>query len=78
MMEMELKWHNSPIDSYDELLDKNLTPSQADEIKAILDRHRGLFSKKKGMTHLVEHHIMTGDANQLAPVLQESPRLSVW
>jgi hypothetical protein len=66
MTEIEPEWYNSPIESFDQLLDKNLTSEQAGEIKTILERHRGLFSKKKGMTHLVEHHILTGEAKPIS------------
>jgi len=64
--EVEHEWLNCPIDSFDHLLDDSLTEEQAEEIKKILERHRGLFSKKKGLTHLVEHRIVTGMLSQLA------------
>jgi hypothetical protein len=69
----EPEWLNCPIDSFDHLLDEGLTEEQASEIKAILERHRRLFSKKKGLTHLVEHHIVTGDSK---PVSTKPARVS--
>ena len=45
--EVEHEWLNCPIDSFDHLLDDSLTEEQAEEIQKILERHRGLFSKKK-------------------------------
>jgi hypothetical protein len=50
---VEHEWLNCPIESFDHLLDDALTEEQADAIKTILERHVGLFSKKKGLTHLI-------------------------
>ena len=59
--ELEPEWHNSAIDSFDHLIDQGLTGEQVDEIKSILERHRPLFAKRKGHTHLEEHHAMIDD-----------------
>ena len=64
--ELEPEWHNSAIDSFDHLIDQGLTGEQVDGIKRILERHRPLFAKRKGHTHLVEHHINTGDARPIS------------
>jgi hypothetical protein len=71
--QLEPEWHNSPIDSFDHMMDEGLTPEQVEEVKAILERHKGLFSKTKGLTHLVEHKIETGDAK---PVWTKPSRVS--
>ena len=42
--EVEHEWLNGPIDSFDHLLDDSLTEKKAEEIKKILERHRGLWN----------------------------------
>ena len=70
--QLEPEWQNSLFDSFDHMIDEGLTPKQVDEVKAILEKHKGLFSKTKGLTHLVEHKIETGDAK---PVWTKPPRV---
>lgn len=44
------------------VIDSNLTPSQAEELKEMLKTHRHCFSLKKGETHLAKHYVETGAA----------------
>ena len=36
--QLEPEWHNSPIDSFDHMIDEGLTPEQVEEVKAILEK----------------------------------------
>jgi len=62
------EWYNNPEEIYEPPLDPGLTPEQALKVRLILNKHRRLFSKKKGVTHLTEHHIDTGDAKPISTV----------
>lgn len=68
LCQIEPEWYNNPKEVYEHPLDPGLTPEQALTVRLILNKHRRLFSKKKGMTHLTEHHIETGDAKPVSTV----------
>ena len=46
-------------------LDERLTTEQRKELRTLLSRHAPCFAKKKGLTHLAEHCIETGDARPI-------------
>jgi len=68
LCQIEPDWYNNPEEVYEPPLDPGLTPEQVLTVRLILNKHRRLFSKKKGLTHLTEHHIDTGDAKPVSTV----------
>ena len=59
---IEPDWYNNPEDIFEPNIDPGLTDDQREQVMTVLWNHRRLFAKKKGLTHLVEHYINTGDA----------------
>ena len=59
---IEPEWYNNPEEVFEPNLDPGLTEEQQNQIRSTLEKHGRLFSKKKGLTHLVEHYINTDGA----------------
>ena len=59
LSQIEPDWYNNPEEVYEPPLDPDLTQEQAAQVRLIFNKHRRLFSKKKGLTHLTEHRIET-------------------
>ena len=59
---IEPEWYNNPEDVFEPNVDPGLTSEQQIQVLDTLERHRRLFRKKKGLTHLVEHQINTDGA----------------
>ena len=59
---IEPEWYNNPEDIFEPNIDPGLTDDKKEQVMTVLWNHRRLFAKKKGLTHLVEHYINTGDA----------------
>ncbi len=79
----EPEWYNNPEDVFEPNIDPGLTGDQREQLLDTLQRHRRLFGKKKGLTHLVEHHIDTDGSNRLTalhPELRTSkePKYASW
>ena len=63
---IEPDWYNNPDDTFDPNLDPGLSEDQRNELLNILCKHKRLFAKKKGLTHLVEHYINTEGAKPIS------------
>ena len=62
---ISVDWENECVSLDDLDIDSNLSKEQFLTIREILSRHGRLFRKEKGLTHLVEHRIKTGDARPI-------------
>ena len=62
---IEPEWYNNPEDVFEPNIDPGLTDEQRKQMIMTLERHGRLFRKKKGLTHLVEHHINTNGAKPI-------------
>lgn len=63
--EIEHDWENELV-SLDELnIDPELSIVNRQIVKNILRKHSRLFKREKGLTHLVEHRIETGDVSPI-------------
>lgn len=55
-------------------MDKNLTDEEKEELEQLLRRHPQCFTGRKGLTHLVEHNIETGDARPIHTAPRREPQ----